>query len=113
MEGTRQEAARLGGERLGRVREAVAVCGQGRGGRPRGLRLAPRHVRVRKATSYLSPGGHGPPPAAPPVEQMCSSLLPLRQGGRRLFIHANFITLTLLLFPILCQKEPHGIRQMF
>lgn len=62
MEGTRQEAARLGGERLGRVREAVAVCGQGRGGRPRGLRLAPRHVRVRKATSYLSPGGHGPPP---------------------------------------------------
>lgn len=110
MEGTRQEAARLGGERPGRVREAVAVRGQGRGGRPRGLRLAPRHVRVRKATSCLSPGGHGPPP---PLEQMCSSLLPLRQGGRRLFIHANSITLTLLLFPILCQKEPHGIRRMF
>lgn len=112
MEGTRQEAARLGGERPGRVREAVAVRGQGRGGRPRGLRLAPRHVRVRKATSCLSPGGHGAP-RPPPLEQMCSSLLPLRQGGRRLFVHANFITLTLLLFPILCQKEPHGIRRMF
>lgn len=66
MEGTRQEAARLGGERPGRVREAVAVRGQGRGGRPRGLRLAPCHVRVRKATSCLSPGVTGPP-APPPL----------------------------------------------
>lgn len=64
-----------------------------------------------KRRRVSAPGVTGPP--APPVEQMCSSLLPLRQGGRRLFVHANSITLTLLLFPILCQKEPHGIRRMF
>lgn len=62
-----------------------------------------------KRRRVSAPGVTGPPP----LEQMCSSLLPLRQGGKRLFIHANSITLMLLLFPILCQKEPHGIRRMF
>lgn len=79
MEGTRQEATRLGGERPGRVREAVAVRGQGRGGRLRGLRLAPRHVRVRKATSCLSLGGHGAPRPPGRADVFLSPAAPARR----------------------------------